>query len=81
MEFHPYREREANKQVERLQRIRRERDETSTRKALEKVGAAARAENNVMPAIMDAVESHATVGEVCTTLKDVFGTYEEPVKF
>ena len=62
VEFHPYRELEANKQVERLQRIRSERDETSTHKALEKVGAVARAENNVMPAIMDAVEAQATVG-------------------
>jgi len=81
VEFHPYREREANKQVERLRRIRSERDETATREALETVGAAARAEDNVMPAIMDAVEAHATVGEICAALKDVFGAYREPVKF
>ncbi|MCP3993721.1 MAG: methylmalonyl-CoA mutase [bacterium] len=81
VEFHPYREREANKQLERLQRIRNERDEAATRKTLEMVAAAARAQDNVMPAIMDAVEAHATVGEICVTLKDVFGTYEEPVKF
>jgi methylmalonyl-CoA mutase N-terminal domain/subunit len=34
-----------------------------------------------MPSIMDAVEAYATVGEVCSTLKQVFGTYREPVRF
>ena len=37
--------------------------------------------DNVMPAIMDAVEAYATVGEICTVLKEVFGTYREPVRF
>ena len=35
----------------------------------------------MMPATMDAVEAYATVGEVCGVLKDVFGTYQEPVRF
>jgi methylmalonyl-CoA mutase N-terminal domain/subunit len=81
MEFHPYREREADKQIERLRRIRSKRDEPATRSALKTVGTAARAEDNVMPAIMDAVEAQATVGEICATLKEVFGTYRERVKF
>ena len=34
-----------------------------------------------MPAIIDAVEAYATVGEVCGALKEVFGTYREPVRF
>ena len=34
-----------------------------------------------MPAVMDAVERYATVGEVCSVLKEVFGTYVEPIRF
>ena len=34
-----------------------------------------------MPSIMDAVEVYATVGEVCATLEQVFGAFEEPIRF
>ncbi len=81
VEFHPYRQEEARKQMERLRRIRRERNTASVDAALDAVRAAASARENVMPAVMDAVEAYATVGEVCGALKDVFGTYREPVRF
>ena len=79
--FHPYREEEAAQQIERLERIRRERDHESLHAALEKLRADARTGQNVMPAVMDAVEHYATVGEICGVLKEVFGTYIEPVRF
>ena len=79
--FHPYREQEANAQRDRLARIRSERDDARVAKELAKVREAAESDANVMPAIMDAVEAYATVGEICQTLKDVFGTYREPVRF
>ena len=81
MEFHPYREEEAEKQLERLARIKRERDAGMVRAALEKVRAAATAGENVMPSVIDAVEVYCTVGEVCGVLGEVFGRYDEPVKF
>ena len=81
VEFHPYREGEAHKQRKRLAAIRGERDDAAAQSALQKVKAAAAGEKNVMPAVMDAVEAYATVGEVCAVLKDVFGTYQEPVRF
>jgi methylmalonyl-CoA mutase N-terminal domain/subunit len=34
-----------------------------------------------MPSAIDAVEAYATVGEVCATLKRVYGSYQEPVRF
>ena len=79
--FHPYREEEAAQQIERLERIRRERDHDSLHAALEKLRADARTGQNIMPAVMDAVECYATVGEVCGVLKEVFGTYIEPIRF
>jgi methylmalonyl-CoA mutase N-terminal domain/subunit len=81
VEFHPYRGEEAQAQVRRLERVRRERDDAAVEARLEKVRAAAAARENVMPAVMDAVEAYATVGEVCGVLKEVFGTYREPVRF
>jgi methylmalonyl-CoA mutase N-terminal domain/subunit len=81
VEFHPYRDDEATRQVERLEGIRRQRDAAAVAAALEKLGAAAEAEQNVMPAILEAVEAYATVGEVCARLQEVFGAYQEPVRF
>jgi methylmalonyl-CoA mutase N-terminal domain/subunit len=81
VEFHPYREEEAQKQIDRLERIRKERDDLAVKDTLERVRQAAKAGENVMPTIMDAVEAYASVGEVCGVLKEVFGTYQEPVRF
>lgn len=81
VEFHPYREQESQAQLQRLARIRQERDGERVSSLLAKVRAAAGSDENVMPSIIDAVEAYATVGEICNVLKDVFGTYREPVRF
>ena len=81
VEFHPYREGEARKQMERLEGVRGQRDDAAVAAALTALRAAAEAGENVMPATMDAVEAYATVGEVCSVLSEVFGTYQEPVRF
>jgi len=81
VEFHPYREGEVSKQIERLNKVRAERNGKQVEATLAAVRAAAVAGDNVMPSVMDAVEAYATVGEVCGVLKDVFGTYREPVRF
>ena len=38
---------------------------------------AAKGTENLMPFILDAVKSYATLGEICDAMRDVFGTYEE----
>ncbi|MCC6464969.1 MAG: methylmalonyl-CoA mutase [Planctomycetes bacterium] len=81
VEFHPYRDEEARKQIQRLNAVRARRDAADVTRRLEAVRAAAREGRNVMPAVIDAVEAYATVGEVCRALKDVFGSYQEPVRF
>jgi len=81
IEFHPYRVEEANKQIARLEALRERRDEATVRATLAKLREAAAEGRNVMPEAIDAVEAYATVGEVCGVLKDVFGTYQEPVRF
>ena len=79
--MHPYREQEAERQMKRLERVRRTRDAGKVADRLARVGAAARAGQNVMPSVIDAVEVYATVGEVCGVLREVFGSYQEPVRF
>ncbi len=70
------------KQVERLQKLRKERDNAKVEKALRELEKAAEAEDvNVMPYIVEAVRHYATLGETCQVLRDVYGEYEEPALF
>lgn len=62
------------RQIERLQRVKRERDSQSVATSLEQLKTVAKNEN-VMPYIIDAVKSYATLGEIANTLRDVFGEY------
>ena len=39
---------------------------------------AARSDKNLMPLLIDAAKMYATLGEICGTLKEVFGEYQEP---
>ncbi|HKZ52233.1 MAG TPA: methylmalonyl-CoA mutase family protein, partial [Candidatus Acidoferrales bacterium] len=66
-------------QVERLRRLRAARDAARTRQALERVERIARSEQNLMAAILEAVEAYATVGEISDVLRRAFGEYEEKV--
>jgi len=81
VEFHPYRREEAERQVARLEHMRRERDGATVARALAALREAAASGENVMPAAMDAVEAYASVGEVCGVFKEVFGTCDEPIRF
>jgi len=65
-------------QVERLETTRAQRDNGSVTNALEKLKQAAQKNENTMPATIDAVSAYATLGEICSALRDVYGIYEEP---
>lgn len=65
-------------QVERLQQTRDRRDAGAVANALEKLRQAAHNEDNTMPATIEAVRAYATLGEICSALRDVYGVYEEP---
>ncbi len=79
--MHPYDEAEARAQVEKLRSIRAERDNTRVRAALHRVRQAAQANENTMPAITEAVKAYATVGEINGVLMDVYGQFQEPIRF
>jgi methylmalonyl-CoA mutase N-terminal domain/subunit len=67
------------RQVERLRALRAKRDARHWRQNLQQVEEAARGGANLMPHIIAAVESYATVGEISDTLRRVFGEYKEAV--
>lgn len=64
-------------QVESLRSLRARRDGERVREALAAVEAVARGNENLIPAILNAVKSYATVGEIAGTLRRVFGEYQE----
>ncbi|HEY6248729.1 MAG TPA: methylmalonyl-CoA mutase family protein [Candidatus Angelobacter sp.] len=67
------------KQVERVRALRARRDKSAWEAAIRKVEDSARAGDNLMPHIIAAVESYATVGEISDALRRVFGEYQETV--
>jgi methylmalonyl-CoA mutase N-terminal domain/subunit len=66
-------------QVERLGTLRARRDASRLQAALRQVEENARSEQNLMPAILEAVKAYATVGEISDALRKVFGEYQESV--
>jgi len=64
-------------QVRRLDQVRRRRNPAAVRRALEALSEAARGQENLMPLILDAVRSHASLGEISGVLGAVFGEYRE----
>ena len=65
-------------QVERLDETRAKRDAGAVTKALDNLKLAAQRNENTMPATIEAVRAYATLGEICSALRDVYGIYEEP---
>ncbi|MFC1929666.1 methylmalonyl-CoA mutase family protein [Chloroflexota bacterium] len=64
------------KQIRKLARIRNKRDNHQVKMVLAKLREAASDEKaNLIPLLIEAVEDYATVGEICRTLKEVFGEY------
>jgi methylmalonyl-CoA mutase N-terminal domain/subunit len=67
------------RQVERVRALRARRDAGRWTAALQSVTDAAMSRENLMPRILEAVESEATVGEIADRLRGVFGEYRETV--
>jgi methylmalonyl-CoA mutase N-terminal domain/subunit len=67
------------RQVERVRAVRASRSPSEWTRALETVARVAASSDNLMPAVIEAVEARATVGEISDTLRRVFGEYRETV--
>ena len=67
----------AERQLARLETLRKTRDGGRVRAALAALKETARGTGNTMYPLMDCVRAYATVGEMCDALRDVWGEYEE----
>ncbi len=63
--------------LERLERIRRERDDGEVARCLQALESACRSDDNVMPPLLDAVRAYCTLGELCNVMREVWGEYQE----
>lgn len=69
------------RQLRRLHRTRKRRNNTKLKQLLDNLRRAAEGTENLLPHILASVREYATVGEICDTLRDVFGEYQEPIIF
>jgi methylmalonyl-CoA mutase N-terminal domain/subunit len=69
----------ARDQIERLKAFRLTRDSARVQSVLAELARRAASAENLLPAILEAVENNATVGEISDTLRSVFGEYQESV--
>jgi methylmalonyl-CoA mutase, N-terminal domain len=67
----------AHRQAARLNKLRAERSSAEVDRRLAAIRKAAEGSENLMPFIYDAVKAYATLGEICETMRTVFGPYEE----
>jgi methylmalonyl-CoA mutase N-terminal domain/subunit len=64
-------------QLEKIRKLKSERDSAGVTKCLVELKAAASSADNLMVPILDAVKCYATLGEICNVLRDVFGEYKQ----
>lgn len=64
-------------QVANLQNVRKTRDNRKAEEMLDKLELSAEKDENLMPAIIEAVKAYATLGEICSVLRKVYGEYKE----
>jgi len=65
------------KKKEGLDRLKKERNNRRVKSILAKVKEVANSEENLVPVISEAAKEYATIGEICETLKEVYGEYTE----
>jgi methylmalonyl-CoA mutase N-terminal domain/subunit len=71
------------RQIERLNKVRKERDRSRVEKSLAEIRKvaefkAAGRNGNIVPAMIEAVKAHATIGEIFGILREIFGEYKPP---
>jgi methylmalonyl-CoA mutase N-terminal domain/subunit len=67
----------AERQIARLQQLRRDRDHAAVQRTLDALRRGAASGENTMPLLIDAVRAYATIGEMCDALREVWGEYVE----
>jgi len=71
----------AKNQINRLNELRANRDDSKVQTILESISEASKGGDNLFPFVMEAVRANATLGEIMQAMKNVFGTYSAPSGF
>ncbi len=69
------------RQVAKVDKMKAARDNAAVKTSLEKLRKAAQGEDNLMPYLVDAVKTYATLGEICGVLREEFGEFKPSVYF
>jgi methylmalonyl-CoA mutase N-terminal domain/subunit len=81
VELHEYDPTTQLRQVEALAEVKRERSDADVKRGLNRLESAAKAKENVMPALVECCTAYATVGEMAGVFRNVFGEFKEPTIF
>jgi len=81
VELHEYNWESAEKQIESLREVRRERSDKDVSRTLKDLESATRDGKNVMPYLVACCKAYATVGEMAGIFREIFGEFQEPSLF
>jgi methylmalonyl-CoA mutase N-terminal domain/subunit len=81
VELHEYNEQWVDQQLAGLKELRRTRDNREVTRTLKELEKGTRDGQNVMPLLVDCCRAYATVGEMASVFRDLFGEWEEPSIF
>jgi len=81
VELHEYNWESAEKQIESLRAVKRERSEKDVTRTLKELEAATRGGKNVMPYLVACCKAYASVGEMTGIFREIFGEFNEPSLF
>ena len=82
VELHEFDPKLQQEQIERLNKVKAERDDAAVTAALDKLrDKAANTDENLMPHLMDCIRAYCTVGEMSGVFVDEFGPFKEPIDF
>ncbi|MGD9577584.1 MAG: methylmalonyl-CoA mutase [Syntrophorhabdus sp.] len=81
VELHEYNWESAEKQIESLRAVKRERSEKDVARSLKELESAARGGKNVMPSLVECCKVYASVGEMAGIFRQIFGEFNEPSLF
>ena len=62
-------------QIQKLSSVKKNRNQSKVTKSLENLENVANTKNNIMPAIIEAVESYSTIGEISDIFRKIYGEY------
>ena len=80
VDIHPYDEHCTQLQIDRLSAVRKSRDNSRVQRLLHELARQAESDDiNLLPTTIELVKARATLGEICGTLRDVWGSYAEPM--